>query len=67
MAATASNRQPLSAAEVRAILGALIVEKNQLLHDGDRAAAEAIGLAIDYWQRVLARTLEAERQRVSLR
>jgi hypothetical protein len=67
MAATPSNRQPPSGAEVRAILAALLVEKNQLRKASDAEAAEAIGLAIEYWQTVLARTPEADRQLTHLR
>jgi hypothetical protein len=67
MAATPSNREPPSGAEVRAILAALLVEKNQLRKASDAEAAEAIGLAIEYWQTVLARTPEAERQLTHLR
>jgi uncharacterized MnhB-related membrane protein len=55
VAATVSTRKPSSAAGVRAIIGALIVEKHRLLKANDPAAAEAIGLAIDYWQTVLSR------------
>jgi hypothetical protein len=67
MAATPSNREPPSGAEVRAILAALLVEKNQLRKASDAEAAEAIGLAIEYWQTVLARTPEADRQLTYLR
>lgn len=67
MAATPSNRELPSAAEVKAILAALLVEKDQLLKAGDSEAAEAIGLAIDYWHTVLARTPEADRQLTHLR
>ena len=52
------NRRQLPPAEVRELIGNLIVEKNQLLHAGDEAAAEALGLAIEYWQKVLAETHE---------
>jgi hypothetical protein len=67
MAATPSNRELPSGAEVRAILAALLVEKNQLRKASDAEAAEAIGLAIEYWQTVLARTPEADRQLTHLR
>jgi hypothetical protein len=67
MAATPSNREVPSGAEVRAILAALLVEKNQLRKASDAEAAEAIGLAIEYWQTVLARTPEADRQLTHLR
>jgi hypothetical protein len=67
MAATPSNRELPSGAEVRAILAALLVEKNQLRKASDAEAAEAIGLAIEYWQTVLARTPEADRQLTYLR
>jgi hypothetical protein len=57
VAAIASTRKPPSAVQVRAIIGALIVEKHRLLKANDPAGAEAIGLAIDYWQTVLSRAL----------
>jgi hypothetical protein len=62
VAAPASNREPPSPVEVRAIIATLLVEKHQLLKAKDAAAAEAIGLAIDYWHTVLARTREAGRR-----
>lgn len=57
--ASASIRHPVSPAEIQAVLAALIVEKNQLVKANDLAAAEAIGLAIDYWFTRLANQREA--------
>jgi hypothetical protein len=58
VAATASNRESPSPVEVRAIIATLLVQRNELVKAKDAAAAEAIGLAIDYWQTVLARKRE---------
>jgi hypothetical protein len=40
--------------EVREIVAGLLVERSNLLSSGETAEAEAIKLAIEYWQKVLA-------------
>ena len=61
MAASPSKAGPATAAEVRAIIGALVVERNELLKAGDAGGAEALELAIDYWRMRLAKAPEAVR------
>ena len=65
MAVSASNSEA-SAAEVRAIVADLLVEKNQYLKAHNTAAAEAIGLAIDYWQKVLAKITRTDGEHTPL-
>lgn len=65
--AATSTCEPPSAGEVQAVIGALIVEENQLRKANDPGAADAIGLAIEYWRKVLARAVDTDRKLTSVR